>query len=41
MEQRESYHNYMGRRMREEDAKMTEASTTINVPMTTAERSFG
>ena len=40
MEQRESYHNYMGRRMREEDAKMTEASTTINVPMTTAERSI-
>jgi hypothetical protein len=25
MEQRESYHNYMGRRMREEDAKMANA----------------
>ena len=40
MTQHESYYNYMGRRMKEEDAKMTEAITTINVPMTKAERSI-
>ena len=36
----ERYYTYMQRRNREEDAKMTEASTTINVPMTTAKRSI-
>ncbi|MDA8882771.1 hypothetical protein N9I00_00025 [bacterium] len=33
-----SYYDYMKRRNREEDAKLTETSTTINVPMTTAKR---
>mgnify|MGYP000199627303 CR=1 FL=1 len=33
-----SYYDYMKRRSREEDAKLTETSTTINVPMTTAKR---
>jgi len=36
----ERYYDYMLRRSREEDAKLTEASTTINVPMTTAKRSI-
>jgi hypothetical protein len=35
----ERYYDYMVRRSREEDAKMTEANT-IHVPMTTAERSI-
>lgn len=36
----ERYYTYMQRRMKEEDIKMTEASTTINVHLATAKRSI-